>query len=827
MKIRIADFCKFSVVFAAVMSVFGAVAEQAPNPRAASVNVVNSASTATSRGNSSRVVRVNSTQSDGDTSVSGRSSATVSRSATATARPSATVSRAAALSQTNTRNNVVTGRSGVVRQTVPTGTNTGARSATTSRAASSNVVRGAPHNPASTARAAATNSVVGASRASNARATAVFTDIDAIGGGYAQCREAYATCMDQFCANANDTYRRCICSARYNEFRDTENAIDEALNLLAQFQDNNLTAVNLSAEEVTAMYTATEGENAIKRDTSAAASMLSEINDLLSGKSSASSSSGSSSTSLGLLTVDFTSDLGDIWGDSGNSLFDTSTGVDLSTLTGEDLYSEASKQCLEVIADSCENNATLTMARSAYSIMITQDCNLYEKNINAQKESLEQTVRTAEKYLREARLEEYQSHNSADVNECIANVRSAIQAETACGPNYARCLDYTGAYINQSTGEPIYSTRLFQLADLIVLPGVNTSNDASDVLGANPEYNAFLDDRRMFAESALDTCRDISDVVWEEFKRQALIEIAQAQDEKLEEVRMSCVDTMAECYDTQTGALQDFDNTTSQYTGAISAYAARSMCQDKVLACATLYGNTSGCTFNSSGELEVPERSLSGAAANEACGLTALLAFVDTVDTVRVAEGCETAIENYLTDLCTPDNGEMPYPWNCRNLTPDELEESIMNFANQNCADPTSGDSSEFIASVQEQITRAISDIQEELDYQLMDICEDLDGYWMDNDDTYTNVRDDRGTGGLLVGFYTKVYGGDENTSWGECVENTTMLRCLDYNDGLTTAVASYDIARDECTFTDEWYRAQCEELMGGYYENSVCYVAK
>ena len=827
MKIRIADFCKFSVVFAAVMSVFGAVAEQAPNPRAASVNVINSASTATSRGNSSRVVRVNSTQSDGDTSVSGRSSATVSRSATATARPSATVSRAAALSQTNTRNNVVTGRSGVVRQTVPTGTNTGARSATTSRAASSNVVRGATHNPASTARAAATNSVVGASRASNARATAVFTDIDAIGGGYAQCREAYATCMDQFCANANDTYRRCICSARYNEFRDTENAIDEALNLLAQFQDNNLTAVNLSAEEVTAMYTATEGENAIKRDTSAAASMLSEINDLLSGKSSASSSSGSSSTSLGLLTVDFTSDLGDIWGDSGNSLFDTSTGVDLSTLTGEDLYSEASKQCLEVIADSCENNATLTMARSAYSIMITQDCNLYEKNINAQKESLEQTVRTAEKYLREARLEEYQSHNSADVNECIANVRSAIQAETACGPNYARCLDYTGAYINQSTGEPIYSTRLFQLADLIVLPGVNTSNDASDVLGANPEYNAFLDDRRMFAESALDTCRDISDVVWEEFKRQALIEIAQAQDEKLEEVRMSCVDTMAECYDTQTGALQDFDNTTSQYTGAISAYAARSMCQDKVLACATLYGNTSGCTFNSSGELEVPERSLSGAAANEACGLTALLAFVDTVDTVRVAEGCETAIENYLTDLCTPDNGEMSYPWNCRNLTPDELEEFIMNFANQNCADPTSGDSSEFIASVQEQITRAISDIQEELDYQLMDICEDLDGYWMDNDDTYTNVRDDRGTGGLLVGFYTKVYGGDENTSWGECRENTTMLRCLDYNDGLTTAVASYDIARDECTFTDEWYRAQCEELMGGYYENSVCYVAK
>ena len=35
----------------------------------------------------------------------------------------------------------------------------------------------------------------------------------------------------------------------------------------------------------------------------------------------------------------------------------------------------------------------------------------------------------------------------------------------------------------------------------------------------------------MFATSALDTCRDIADVVWTEFKRSALIEIAQAQDE--------------------------------------------------------------------------------------------------------------------------------------------------------------------------------------------------------------------------------------------------------------------------------------------------------
>ena len=86
-------------------------------------------------------------------------------------------------------------------------------------------VRGKNARSATTARTATTPV---SSRASMARATAVFNDISKIGGGYAACREAYATCMDQFCANANDTYRRCYCSSRFTEFRNTEDAMDQA-----------------------------------------------------------------------------------------------------------------------------------------------------------------------------------------------------------------------------------------------------------------------------------------------------------------------------------------------------------------------------------------------------------------------------------------------------------------------------------------------------------------------------------------------------------------------------------------------------------------------
>lgn len=806
-----------------------AFADTTASPRSAATKVVNvsasprsNSSVSSSPGRVSRGSGVTS-RTTADATMSGRTGATtVSRSAVRRdATNTSAVSRAAMLQQTVNRD-AVTGRAGTVRQTVIPGS-AAARSATNARAAASNVVRSGAHSAASSARAGVNRSVIGgASRASTARATAVFTDVSKIGGGYAQCREAYATCMDQFCANANDTYRRCICSGRYNEFRDTESAIDQALGLLAQFENNNLTAVNLSAEEVNAMYSATEGEQAIKNDTSGAAALLSEISDLLSGNSrsssSSTSSSGNSGTSLGILSVDFTSDLDDVWSNTdGSSLFDNQNSVDLSTLVGQDLYSEASRQCLELVKESCENDAVLTMARSAYSIIITQDCNLYEKNIDKQRESLENTIRTAEKYLREARLEEYRSHNSADVNECLGNVRTAILADVACGPNYEKCLDYSGAYFNSTTGEPIYSPRLFQANELILLPGITDNNTSGDIIGSNPEFNAFLDGKRMFAESALDTCRDISDIVWEEFKRQAIIEIAQAQDEKIEEVKMSCVDTMAQCYDTQTGALQDMDTTTAQYSGAISAYAARSMCADQVIACASLYGDTDGCEFDGNGRLTTGNGQGN---ANDRCGLTELLKFVDSVDSVRIAEGCETAIDNYLTDLCTPETGEIGYPWKCRSMTRDALNNAITNFAEQNCT--IGGSAGDLGFDYTKMATTAMEDITEALQIQLDEQCTELGGYFLLPSEENLTGRQDAAN---LVAFYSNVYGGNvDNQSYGRCVENTTMIQCLAYNEDGKDDLATYDQVRDECTFSDKWYQDKCA-LLGGYMDAGACYV--
>ena len=734
-------------------------------------------------------------------------------------------------------------RSNVTGRTNASNARSAARSATGNRAATKSVRSATSVNARSaTIGATPVRNASGVARvASPARATAIFNDISKIGGGYAACREAYATCMDQFCANANDTYRRCYCSAKFTEFRDTELALDQAKTLLMQFEDNNLNAVDKTAAEVDAMYSATVGEAAIKKDTSGAQSILNEIGDLLSGKKKA--SSGNSSTSLGIMSLDFSTDIGDVWGDGGTSVFDTGTGVDLTSLEGEDLFKASNKQCLQMIVDQCENNAVLNMATSAYGILITQDCNLYEKKVNSQREAVKNTVRQAEKILREARLEEYRAHNSQDVNDCISRVKSAMTTDVACGANYKRCLDHTGAYVNQTTGEPIYTARLFKLGDLIKLDG----STSSDVLGQNPEFVKFLDSKKMHATQALDSCRDLSDIVWTEFKRSALIEISQAQEEKLEAVRTSCVSTMAECYDTQTGALRDFDATTAQASGAISAYAAKAMCQDKVTACAALYGNNGECKFDSDGKLTSKA---------DDCGLTALLAFVDTVDNVRVAEGCATAIDNYVKDLCTPTAGNQGYPWNCRKMpisdvvsitdvsveTPaadigNNFSKLVAKFAVDNCSNPTAAAEQRTFGALpvqtQNQVRKSIADVREQMEYLLMDACENLDGFWLD-------AGDKNGTD--LAAFYTSVYGSSNNSSaesagqWGRCVQNDTRVRCLSYNadevakdDGTDAAasgvVARYDASKDECILSEEWYKQRCAMLGNGYFEGGVCYV--
>jgi hypothetical protein len=55
------------------------------------------------------------------------------------------------------------------------------------------------------------------------------------GAAYDQCKSAYFTCMDQFCALKNDNYRRCSCSDRIYNLEKTQNTLQSANEELTAF----------------------------------------------------------------------------------------------------------------------------------------------------------------------------------------------------------------------------------------------------------------------------------------------------------------------------------------------------------------------------------------------------------------------------------------------------------------------------------------------------------------------------------------------------------------------------------------------------------------
>ncbi len=678
------------------------------------------------------------------------------------------------------------------------------------------------------------------SRAGVARATAVFNDVSKIGGGYATCRDAYATCMDQLCANANDTYRRCFCSDRFTDFRDLSDRMDTALQMLADFQDNNLNVVGKTAAEVSYMYSATEGEKAMKKDTSASSDLLKSIGDILSGKkTTAQPKKTSSSTSLGVLDFSgFSSNNDDIFGGGSSSIFggssSSSSYTEVADLEGKELYDSAAKQCAEITREACGGDAMFNLARSAYSIMITQDCNAYEKNINAKRASIEETVRTARKYLMEARLEDQRSHNSADVNECLTKVDTAMRQPLACGGNFEKCMDYTGQYINSSTGEPIYSQALFGLNNLIVLDG------SADVLKANSKFDKWLDDKKVFAETALDSCRDKADIVWQEFKRSAIIKIAQAQDDKIQQVKDSCVATIRECYDKQSGNLKSIDTTETQGTGVIAATTARGMCYDRVQACAALYGDPDGCAYDDKSKKLT---TVSG----KKCGLQSLLTFVDTVDSVNVAEGCESVLKKYVAEICpteyitNEETGEQEvafeYGGACKG-NKQKLRAALNNRMKVFCVnDLVNDDTSRTIGDIDGKgevdsafntniMNTIVKDIYDSLGIAFTAGCEDLGGAWVDATEVEAPAIEM-----LIQEFYTKYYGrkvtkaGDyvdmELDDKGWCISADRQNMCLDLGEVYTTGMSS----NGSCQLTDYWFNDMCTDLLHGYWNGDNCVV--
>ncbi len=379
-------------------------------------------------------------------------------------------------------------------------------------------------------------SVVSRAGSTNTTTTTSAVSGTRTGAEYEQCKQSYFACMDQFCTLKNDDYRRCSCNDRVFDLTAQRETLEDANVQLTEFTEN-LETVGMTAQQVIAMKTASDGENALTSDKSASKALLQAIMNSIRGEDTNVLGKYSDLNSINLSF------------DSVNAFGMTDTGQAIAAYNGQALYSAVYPQCRQAVRDVC-SDASLQRAITAYLMAVEQDCNIVQSAIDATRGQLKSAVREGGAMLDLARIENYQKHNSSDLTTCINEIETAILSEEVCGANYHKCLD-NGKYIDVTTGKPIAGvTDFYKLGEMLTFAsGVQTVDQKLSKLTANQQFVTNFESRvKMFAQPAMDKCVDLADVAWSDYLDKALLDIYYAQQAKVDEIKRGCFDFVSSCY---------------------------------------------------------------------------------------------------------------------------------------------------------------------------------------------------------------------------------------------------------------------------------------
>ena len=469
------------------------------------------------------------TKSDSVNQTTVRTVATRNATNTTTTARNATQSVSTRATQTNAQSG--TTRSASTRRDTST-----ARNATPTRLET-------PRNNTIVSRATMRNAIGNISRVADS--TSLTTAQTRTGAEYEQCKNAFFTCMDQFCQLKNDDYRRCSCSNRVESLAESRAVLQDAGQQLTVFNEN-LDVVGMTAAQATAMKTASEGENALTSDTSASKALLQAIMNSIRGEDV---NVGGKYSSLNSINIAF---------DTTNAFGLADAGQVIASYNGQDLYSAVYPQCRAAVRADC-NDASLQRAINAYLMAIEQDCNTVQTAIEEKQKQMKSAIREGSAMLDLARVENRQSHNSSDFTTCVNEVEAAVLSEEVCGANYHRCLD-NGEFIDISTGKPIAGVeKFYELEQLLTFAtGVDAANQKLSKISANRTFMRNFENRtKKFAQPALDKCVEIADDVWAEYLDKALLDIYYAQKSKVAEIKQGCFDFVSSCYMNGDQALTD------------------------------------------------------------------------------------------------------------------------------------------------------------------------------------------------------------------------------------------------------------------------------
>lgn len=391
---------------------------------------------------------------------------------------------------------------------------------------------------------------------------------------FGKCKTVFFDCMDEFCANKDAQLKRCACSTRANEFRNTQKSLDNVEDKLLDFSQR-LLQINMDPADAAVINVESEGEKAYNetKDNTASKKALDEIAKKL-NTSFESAENGGGMTAL-------------TWSLDADSAFDSVdslSGVSTTAKSGTALRNVALPICRDMAAEVCDPD-DISLVETSYNMAIEQDCNTVKKAYDTQVQNTRTKILESGALLDMTRLNNYQDRNSDDILTCKAKMLDMLTDTNVCGTDLTKCLDISGRYINPTTGEAFLSPDLVNLADLLVRP---TDGDTWSKTPKNSSFVSYLNTKKKYIEPATKNCEDIADDVWSGFIDDALAKIKLAQNAKLEEVRQSCTKLLVECMDNAKTDLSEFDSRAMSTFGVMTDKTVNALCENIKTSCSAI-----------------------------------------------------------------------------------------------------------------------------------------------------------------------------------------------------------------------------------------------
>lgn len=393
------------------------------------------------------------------------------------------------------------------------------------------------------------------------------------------CQEQYNDCMDQFCAVIDANQGRCSCSSNLSRYTKVEEAVKDANNKLNEVAQR-IRYVGLSADEIRAILTETEAEEALSgtTDNSENRNMLEQIEELIRDPVS-NTATFTESDSFGLdLDLDFSSESVDIFN---LDFLGTGNTGSFSNLRGDELYRAAKKRCNTVLTQCKEAGSTTSQITGNYDLAIDKDCIAYEKGLKKMNETLVANVGSANRMLQKARLAVMQNKNKYDAKGCIGALEACMKDEMVCGEKYYKCVDPTKIYIDEN-GEVVLGQKISDIqnfmknynnADIdklyledaykLKIASCNADNGPICVakyllqkIGTKQKVTdeglcrAVLDKCQAYTYNSEGVYQPYNDVVVNYIQR-AMVNIRAAQSRIISEYASSCIVDIADCYNSQ------------------------------------------------------------------------------------------------------------------------------------------------------------------------------------------------------------------------------------------------------------------------------------